>query len=522
MVSEDLPFPNVWRKKEDKFPSHTFPPRTLALEETFRLLLKNGHPVLRNLLPKNSYFWGLGFWVQPDAPLQAISRNTVSSWASPPRPHGSGGGCGDPPGGILLRRRTLKKKRWVPLLGSTLCNLPIKHSSRRKWKWRTSLTRMDSTISLLGPLRGLISFQTFLKPLSLAGGFFFFPARRLRGSIPKAMGPIPLAGPLVHMSLLNRPMSKWTGLGSTATRILPGTSPPPLVVEGMMLLLSSVHPLLRTSQNRWRRAFLDRPLAAALPSLEQTFSGPSRMLRSLSGPLASGGPLSAHQSNLLQIPVHQHMRPGLHLHRPATSEARIPPLSMAWKSPPANPLGPRQMSLPPGRILPLAICLTPMPDGTSTAVFTRWISSGRTTWMWSRARCGLSCWRSILRNALRLSDRNAALSRELGDFWSRHSICVERLEYDRVLSENDRISSENERLVAKNKQHLIRRAMDDEEMKFVWADLTRQCVERERHIREEVKLHRRKAEEELERRWRQQSEEASRKAAEEAEPRWHL
>ncbi|VFQ82106.1 unnamed protein product [Cuscuta campestris] len=85
MALEDLPFPNVWRKKDDKFPSHTFPPRTPDLEGIFRLLLKNGHPVPRALLSKISYFRGLGFWVSPDVPLQAISGNTVSSWAPLPK-----------------------------------------------------------------------------------------------------------------------------------------------------------------------------------------------------------------------------------------------------------------------------------------------------------------------------------------------------------------------------------------------------------------------------------------------------
>ncbi|VFQ75775.1 unnamed protein product [Cuscuta campestris] len=74
---------------------------------------------------------------------------------------------------------------------------------------------------------------------------------------------------------------------------------------------------------------------------------------------------------------------------------------------------------------------------------------------------------ATLHNALRLLDCNAALSWELGNFWSRYSICVERPEYDRVLSENDRVSSENERLTTKNKQLLLRRAMDVEEMKTV-------------------------------------------------------
>ncbi|VFQ71458.1 unnamed protein product [Cuscuta campestris] len=82
---EDLPFPNIWRKKEDKFPSHTFPSRTPDLEEVFRLLLKNGHPVPRALLSKDSYFRGLGFWVSPDVSLQALSGNTTSSWAPPLR-----------------------------------------------------------------------------------------------------------------------------------------------------------------------------------------------------------------------------------------------------------------------------------------------------------------------------------------------------------------------------------------------------------------------------------------------------
>lgn len=49
-----------------------------------------------------------------------------------------------------------------------------------------------------------------------------------------------------------------------------------------------------------------------------------------------------------------------------------------------------------------------------------------------------------------------------------------------------------------------------------------QCLEREPATREEVVLHLRQAEEELERKWRQQASEAARKAAEETEQRWRL
>ncbi|VFQ76973.1 unnamed protein product, partial [Cuscuta campestris] len=83
VVPEDLPFPNVWRKKEDKFPSHLFPPRDSELEGVFRLLRKNGHPVPRALLLKDSYFRGIGFWVSPDIPPQEPSGDTTSSWVPP-------------------------------------------------------------------------------------------------------------------------------------------------------------------------------------------------------------------------------------------------------------------------------------------------------------------------------------------------------------------------------------------------------------------------------------------------------
>ncbi|VFQ84070.1 unnamed protein product [Cuscuta campestris] len=82
-IPEDLPFPNMWRKKEDKFPSHLFPPRDSELEGVFRLLRKNGHPVPRVLLLKDSYFRGLGYWVSPDIPLQEPSGNTTSSRVPP-------------------------------------------------------------------------------------------------------------------------------------------------------------------------------------------------------------------------------------------------------------------------------------------------------------------------------------------------------------------------------------------------------------------------------------------------------
>ncbi|VFQ90775.1 unnamed protein product, partial [Cuscuta campestris] len=83
VVPENLPFPNVWRKKEDKFPSHTFPPRDSELDGIYRLLLKNGYLVPRALLFKDSNLRGLGYWVSPDTPLQEPSGNTTSSWVPP-------------------------------------------------------------------------------------------------------------------------------------------------------------------------------------------------------------------------------------------------------------------------------------------------------------------------------------------------------------------------------------------------------------------------------------------------------
>ncbi|VFQ59965.1 unnamed protein product [Cuscuta campestris] len=119
---------------------------------------------------------------------------------------------------------------------------------------------------------------------------------------------------------------------------------------------------------------------------------------------------------------------------------------------------------------------------------------------------------SAQRHSLCLLDRNAALSKELRDFKSRHSICVERPEYDRVLSENDQLYSDRERLSAKvgQREESLRR------------DLEQQVRERELQIREEADLHRRRAEEELERTWHRRSEEEARKAAEAVEHRWRL
>ncbi|VFQ70434.1 unnamed protein product [Cuscuta campestris] len=119
---------------------------------------------------------------------------------------------------------------------------------------------------------------------------------------------------------------------------------------------------------------------------------------------------------------------------------------------------------------------------------------------------------SAQRHSLRLLDRNAALSKELRDFKSRHSISVERLEYDRVLSENDQLYSDHERLSAKvgQREESLRR------------DLERQAREREVQFREEAELHRKRSEEELKRTWRRRSEEEARRAAEEVEQRWRL
>ncbi|VFQ63252.1 unnamed protein product, partial [Cuscuta campestris] len=129
---------------------------------------------------------------------------------------------------------------------------------------------------------------------------------------------------------------------------------------------------------------------------------------------------------------------------------------------------------------------------------------------------------SAQRHSLRLLDCNAALSKELRDFKSRHSICVERPEYDRVLSENDWIHSDRERLAAKVGQRDLNRIHDAKEIEFLRRDLERQVRERELQVREEAELHRRRSEEELERTWRRRSEEEARKAAEEVEQRWHL
>ncbi|VFQ79831.1 unnamed protein product [Cuscuta campestris] len=96
---------------------------------------------------------------------------------------------------------------------------------------------------------------------------------------------------------------------------------------------------------------------------------------------------------------------------------------------------------------------------------------------------------SAQRHSLRLLDRNAALSRELRDFKSWHSICVERPEYDRVLSENDQLYSDRERLAAKVGQRDLNRVHDLKEMEFLRRDLERQVRERDLQLREEAKLH---------------------------------
>ncbi|VFR03337.1 unnamed protein product [Cuscuta campestris] len=129
---------------------------------------------------------------------------------------------------------------------------------------------------------------------------------------------------------------------------------------------------------------------------------------------------------------------------------------------------------------------------------------------------------SAQRHSLRLLDCNAALSKELRDLNSRHSICVERPKYDRVLSENDQLHSDRERLAAKVGQRDLNRIHDLKEIEFLRRDLERQVRERELQVREEAELHRRRSEEELERTWRRRSEEEARKAAEEVEQRWRL
>ncbi|VFQ90286.1 unnamed protein product [Cuscuta campestris] len=439
VVPENLPFP-VWRKKEDKFPSHTFPPRDSELDGIYRLLLKNGYPVPRALLFKDSNLRGLGYWVSPDTPLQDPSGNTTSSWVPPFR-------------------------------STRLC----RRSSRRDPSPEED-TEGEETGSVTGTQPMLLADRPHLleevvvEEVSDDDGLYDFPPGTLRGSglipesaaesifgTPLGQGGVPLPGANIHRSFRE-----------TEEKIRSSSF-------GKVIVPSSVH-----------------PTAVPDPSTQETGSSSSSQAHHkrgqnstpLPGSLVSAGPSMGTADHFFGTagdgsPTGQGSQPF-----PYAREAYQFTRYTAWVGRDFN-----------SKLQEIQQLKRDHPDVIHSPV-----------WPFMQEEY------TRMRHSLRLLDRNAALSKELRDFKSRHSICVERPEYDRVLSENDQLYSDRERLSAKvgQREESLRR------------DLERQTRERELQVREEAELHRKRFEEELERTWRRRSEEEARKAAEEVEQRWRL
>ncbi|VFQ89881.1 unnamed protein product [Cuscuta campestris] len=485
MEPEDLPFPNVWRKKEDKFPSHTFLPRTSDLEGVFRLLLKNGHSAPCALLFKNSYFRGLGFWVSPDVPLHETSRNTTSFWAPPPKTMRLRWGL------WRSSRRDLSPEVDAEdeEVQSTIGDQPLQLANHPFVQEEVVVDDVSDDDGLYDFTSGTLKGPHFIPgiPHTPLFGREVSSSAQPTGSVgfhPQSSGTPPAGRATGSQGSLEPPHVQVDALGIQCSPESPWEYSPPSGCGGDDAT-SQLH--TSTAQNFTEstvESIFGMPLGQGAPlprtNIHQSFREVEELIRSS----ISSGPLFSRRSTLMPIPVHQPMRPGLHLLRPVISEAGTPFLSLTRWRPPVTPWGPPVMGLLLGReTLPLGTSLTSIPgrptnrqgirtgsDGTSTIVFKRYNSSGGITQMWFIARPGRSY----------------------------------------------------ERLAGKVRQSDLNRAHEVKEMQFLRDDLTRQCIERERQIREEAKLHRRRAEEKLEQKWLRKSEEVARKAAEEAEQRWHL
>ncbi|VFQ73117.1 unnamed protein product [Cuscuta campestris] len=214
------------------------------------------------------------------------------------------------------------------------------------------------------------------------------------GFHPQGSGTHPIGRATGSLGSLEPSHVQVDGFGLHCSQSLPGTFPPPLAVEGMTSLLSSFHQLLSTSQNQRRRASLDCPLARMLLSIDWTFSGPSRRLESLPGPPASGGPQSVQRSSLMPIPDNAFGD----LPHPYAREAHLFTGYTAWAGEDF------QCSL-----YEMDQFRKDHPDVVESPAwpfmldeYTRMSEYVTTS--------------ATQRNALRLLDRNAALSRESGDF----------------------------------------------------------------------------------------------------------
>ncbi|VFQ69152.1 unnamed protein product [Cuscuta campestris] len=538
VVPEDLPFPNMWRKKEDKFPSHLFPPRDSELEGVFRLLRKNGHPVPRALLLKDSYFRGLGFWVSPDIPPQEPLGDTTSSWVPPFR-------------STRLRRRSSRRNP-----------SPEEHTEGEE------VGSATGALSLALAHQPSLSEEVGVEEVSEDDGLYDFPPGTLRvsglipgvphtplfgrgtSSSPQPMGPLvgPFrqGAPLVRKGPLSRLTFRWPGLGFRAAWNLFGNIPPPLAVGGGDEAISQpqtsniLNFANSAAENIFRTPFGHGDVPLPGTNIHQSFLETEELIRSSSfgkatvpssiRPIAIPGPSIQETGSSSSSQVR---------HKRGRNSTPLPG-SLVSAGPPMGTADDGFLIGQGGQHFPYAR------EAYQFIGYTSWVGRDfnnklQEIQQLKRNHPGVvhsPAWpfmqeeytrmddyvatSSAQRHSLRLLDRNAALSKELRDFKSRHSICVERPEYDRVLSENDQLHSDRERLAAKVGQHDLNRIHDLKEIEFLRRDLERQVRERELQVREEAELHRRRSEEELERTWRRRSEEEARKAAEEVKQRWRL
>ncbi|VFQ83655.1 unnamed protein product [Cuscuta campestris] len=447
VVPENLPFPNVWRKKEDKFLSHTFPPRDSELDGVYRLLLKNGHPVPRALLFKDSYFWGLGYWVSPDIPSQEPSGNTTSSWVPPLR-------------STRLRRGSRRSSRRDPSP-----EVDTEGEEAGSANGALSLALVDQP-----PL----SEEVVVEDVSEDDGLYDFPLGTLRefGLIPGVAG---IGIPCSTESPWEYPPS--SGCGGDEAISQPQTS-------NILNFANS------TAENIFGTPFGhgDVPLPGA--NIHQSFLETGELIRS-----------SSFEKATVPSSIRPTAIPGPSIQETGSSSSSHVRHKRGWNSTP----------------LPGSLVSAGPPMGTADDEFL--IGQGSQPFPYAREAYQFT---GPIMLPLPLLSAIAALSKELRDFKSRHSICVERPEYDRALSENDQLHSDRERLAAKVGQCDLNRIHDLKEIEFLRRDLERQVRERELQVREEAELHRKRSEEELERTWHRRSEEEARKAAEEVEQRWRL
>ncbi|VFQ95575.1 unnamed protein product [Cuscuta campestris] len=384
VVPEDLPFPNMWRKKEDKFPSHLFPPRDSKLEGVFRLLRKNGHLVPRALLLKDSYFRGLGYWVSPDIPLQEPSGNTTSSWVPPFRV-------------TRTRRASRRSSRRDPSpeedtegeeTESVTGAQPLSLVERPPFSGEVVVQDVSDEDGLYdfspGTLRGphLIPGVPHL-PLFGRGTSSSAQPRGPLGFHPQTGGTLPTGRATGSQGSLEPPHVQVAGLGFRAALNLLGNIPPPLAETGSS----------SSSQVRHKRGRNSTPLPGSLVS--------------------AGPPMGTADDEFL---IGQGSQPF-----PYAREAYQFTGYTSWVGRDFN-----------NKLQEIQQLKRDHPDVVHSPA-----------WPFMQEEY------TRMRHSLRLLDRNAALSKELRDFKSRHSICVERPEYDRVLSENDQLHSDRERLAAK-------------------------------------------------------------------------